>query len=296
MTEKVLLQPSVTGGAAARSRLSRWVEPNILPGFGLGMGITLTYLSLIVIIPLIALAIRPLELGPLGIWHTLTEDRVAASLRLSFGLSALAALLNAPLGLLLAWTLTRYEFPGRRLLDALVDLPFALPTAVAGIALTAIYAPNGLIGAQLVKVGIKAAYSPLGIFIALVFIGLPFVVRAVQPVLQDLDRDVEEAAQTLGASDIQRFVLVVAPALAPALISGVSLAFARAVGEYGSVIFIAGNMPMKTEIAPLMIVVKLEQYNYAGAAAIGLAMVAISFGALVLINSLQLFLAERGRR
>jgi sulfate transport system permease protein len=296
MTEPVLLQPSATGGAVARPRLSRWVEPNLLPGFGVGMGITLTYLSLIVIIPLIALAIRPLELGPLGIWHTLTEDRVAASLKLSFGLSALAALLNAPLGLLLAWTLTRYEFPGRRFLDALVDLPFALPTAVAGIALTAIYAPNGLIGAQLIKVGIKAAYSPLGIFIALVFIGLPFVVRAVQPVLQDLDRDVEEAAQTLGASDIQRFVLVVMPALAPALISGVSLAFARAVGEYGSVIFIAGNMPMKTEIAPLMIVVKLEQYNYAGAAAIGLAMVAISFGALVLINSLQLFLAERGRR
>jgi sulfate transport system permease protein len=216
-------------------------------------------------------------------------------LKLSFGLSALAALLNAPLGLLIAWTLVRYQFPGRRILDALVDLPFALPTAVAGIALSAIYAPNGPLGSLAAKVGIKTAYSPLGIFIALVFIGLPFVVRSLQPVMADLDAEVEEAAQTLGATTLQRVIRVVLPALAPALISGVSLAFARAVGEYGSVVFIAGNLPMKTEIAPLLIVIKLEQYDYAGAAAVGLAMVAISFGSLVAINGLQLKLARRGR-
>jgi sulfate/thiosulfate transport system permease protein len=274
----------------------RLVERSILPGFGLSMGITLGYLSLIVLIPLAALALRPWELGVDGVWATLTEPRVAASLKLSFGLSLLAALTNAPLGLVLAWTLTRYRFPGRRFLDALVDLPFALPTAVAGIALTAIYAPNGPLGAVFAQVGIKTAYSPVGIFIALVFIGLPFVVRSVQPVLEDLDYEVEEAAKTLGASDVQRIWRVVFPALTPALISGVTLAFARAVGEYGSVIFIAGNMPMKTEIAPLLIVIKLEQYDYAAAAAIGLAMVAIAFGALVLINSLQIFLAQRGRR
>ena len=258
------------------------------------MGITLAYLGVIVILPLIALSIRPWELGLDGVWQALTAPRVAAALKLSFGLSALAALVNAPLGMLLAWTLTRYEFPGRRILDALVDLPFALPTAVAGIALTALYAPTGPLGALAAKVGIKTAYSPLGIFIALIFIGLPFVVRALQPVLQDLDHEVEEAAQTLGANSLQRAVMVVLPALAPSLVSGVSLAFARAVGEYGSVVFIAGNMPMRTEIAPLIIVIKLEQYDYAGAAAVGLAMVAISFGSLILINGLQLFLARRG--
>jgi sulfate transport system permease protein len=287
--------PVLTGGAARRPRLSAWREPSILPGFGVSLGITLAYLGLIVVLPLAALALRPWELGAAGVWHALTEPRVAAALRLSFGLSALAALLNAPLGLLIAWTLTRYAFPGRRLLDALVDLPFALPTAVAGIALTAIYAPNGPIGSMFAKIGVKTAYSPLGIFIALVFIGLPFVVRSLQPVLQDLDREVEEAAQTLGATAFQRVWLVVLPALLPALISGVSLAFARAVGEYGSVVFIAGNMPLKTEIAPLLIVIKLEQYDYAGAAAIGLAMVAIAFGALVVINGVQTWLAGRGR-
>ena len=267
----------------------------MLPGFRLSLGITLFYLGAIVVLPLIALAVRPWELGLDGVWKALTAPRVAAALKLSFGLSALAALLNAPLGLLLAWTLTRYRFPGRRFLDALVDLPFALPTAVAGIALTAIYAPNGPLGSILAKVGIKAAYSPLGIFIALVFIGLPFVVRSIQPVLQDLDKDVEEAAQTLGANSLQRAVRVILPALAPALVSGLSLAFARAVGEYGSVIFIAGNLPLKTEIAPLLIVIKLEQYDYAGAAAIGLAMLAISFGALALMNTVQIYLARRGR-
>jgi sulfate transport system permease protein len=293
------LRPVPTGGAAARRRarprLSAWKEPSILPGFGLSLGITLGYLGLIVVLPLAALAVRPWELGLAGVWHALTEPRVAAALRLSFGLSALAALLNAPLGLLIAWTLTRYAFPGRRLLDAFVDLPFALPTAVAGIALTAIYAPTGPLGSLAAKVGIKTAYSPLGIFIALVFIGLPFVVRSLQPVLQDLDSEVEEAAQTLGATAIQRTALVVLPALLPSLISGVSLAFARAVGEYGSVVFIAGNMPLKTEIAPLLIVIKLEQYDYAGAAAVGLAMVVIAFGALVVINGVQTWLAGRGR-
>jgi sulfate/thiosulfate transport system permease protein len=278
-----------------RLRLNRLVERSILPGFPLAIGITLAYLGVIVVLPLTALALRPWELGLSGVWHTLTEPRVAAALKLSFGISALAALLNAFLGLLIAWTLTRYEFPGRRLLDALVDLPFALPTAVAGIALTAIYAPNAPLGALFAKVGIKTAYSPVGIFIALTFIGLPFVVRALQPVLQDLDLEVEEAAQTLGARPWQRAVFVVLPTLLPALISGVSLAFARAVGEYGSVVFIAGNLPMRTEIAPLLIVIKLEQYDYAGAAAVGLSMVAISFGALIVINAAQVFLAGRGR-
>ena len=295
MTDPGVLLARPTGGAARWPRLSAWKEPSILPGFGLGLGLTLAYLGLIVVLPLTALALRPWELGLSGVWHELAAPRVAAALKLSFGISALAALLNAPLGLLIAWTLVRYQFPGRRLLDALVDLPFALPTAVAGIALTAIYAPTGQLGHLFAKLGIKTAYSPLGIFIALVFIGLPFVVRSLQPVMQDLDAEVEDAAQTLGATTLQRVVRVVLPALAPALISGVSLAFARAVGEYGSVVFIAGNLPMKTEIAPLLIVIKLEQYDYAGAAAVGLAMVVISFTALIGINAVQTWLAGRGR-
>jgi sulfate transport system permease protein len=273
----------------------RWVQPSILPGFPLAMGWTLAYLGLIVVLPLTALMVRPWELGLSGVWATLTDPRVMAALRLSFGAAFLAALTNVPLGLLVAWTLTRYEFPGKRLVDALVDLPFALPTAVAGIALTAIYAPTGLLGKPLAEIGIKSAYTPVGVYIALLFIGLPFVVRTIQPVLQDLDREVEEAAQTLGATNLQRFWLVILPAVLPALISGFSLAFARAVGEYGSVIFIAGNMPLKSEIAPLLIVIKLEQYDYAGAAAVGLAMLAISFGALLLVNGVQIFLARRGR-
>ena len=296
MTHQISASELPTAGGARRPRLARWRERSILPGFGLSLGITLVYLSAIVLIPLIGLAIRPWELGLSGVWRTLTDDRVAAALGLSFSLSAYAALVNAPVGLLIAWVLVRYEFPGRRLLDALVDLPFALPTAVAGIALTALYAPTGPLGSIAARFGVQTAYSPVGIFIALVFIGLPFVVRAVQPVLQDLDHEVEEAAQTLGASDWQRVLYVVFPALAPALISGVTLAFARAVGEYGSVVFIAGNMPLKTEIAPLLIVIKLEQYDYAGAAAVGLAMVVISFGALILINTAQLLIAGRGRR
>ena len=297
MTDQAILPSQGPSDAAAGHRRPRfaWVQHSILPGFPLAMGITLTYLAAIVIIPLTALALRPWELGLSGVVHELTAPRVAAALKLSFGLSALAALLNAPLGVLIAWTLTRFEFPGRRLLDALVDLPFALPTAVAGIALTAIYAPSGPMGALAARFGIKTAYSPLGIFIALVFIGLPFVVRAIQPVLQELDKEVEEAAQTLGANSLQRAALVILPALAPALISGVSLAFARAVGEYGSVVFIAGNLPMKTEIAPLIITIKLEEYDYAGAAAVGLIMVIISFGSLIAINAAQMFFARRGR-
>jgi len=295
MTDRTVVPSVVRPVTDRRPRRARLVEHSILPGLRLSLGITLVYLALVVLLPLTALTLRPWEIGLDGVWKTLTDDRVAAALKISFGISLAAALTNAPLGLLIAWTLTRYEFPGRRLMDALVDLPFALPTAVAGIALTAIYAPSGPLGALAEKVGIKTAYSPLGIFIALTFIGLPFVVRSIQPVLQDLDRDVEEAAQTLGANDLQRIAYVVIPTLAPALLSGVSLAFARAVGEYGSVIFIAGNMPLKTEIAPLLIVIKLEQYDYAGAAAIGLAMLAISFGALVAMNAVQIFLARRGR-
>lgn len=287
---------TATAVAPPAGRLrTRWKQPSILPGFPLAMGWTLTYLGLVVVLPLIALVVRPWELGLSGVWATLTEPRVLAALRLSFGTSLLAALTNVPIGLLVAWTLTRYEFPGRRIVDAFVDLPFALPTAVAGIALTAIYGPSGPLGELFAKVGIKTAYNPIGIYIALLFIGLPFVVRTIQPVLQDLDREVEEAAHTLGASNLQRFWLVVLPAVLPALLSGFSLAFARAVGEYGSVIFIAGNMPLKSEIAPLLIVIKLEQYDYAGAAAVGLAMLAISFGGLLAMNGVQLFLARRGR-
>lgn len=280
---------------APRPVRGRWKQPSILPGFPLAMGWTLAYLGLIVVLPLTALVLRPWELGLSGVWATLSDERVVAALRLSFGAALLAALANAPLGLLIAWTLTRYAFPGRRLVDALVDLPFALPTAVAGIALTAIYAPTGPLGEPLAAMGIKTAYTPVGVFIALLFIGLPFVVRTIQPVLQDLDREVEEAAHTLGATHLQRFTRVVFPAVLPSLVSGVSLAFARGVGEYGSVIFIAGNMPLKSEIAPLLIVIKLEQYDYAGAAAVGLAMLVISFGALLLVNALQIFLARRGR-
>ena len=287
--------PASNTGAPQRGARKPWRERSVLPGFGLSLSLTLSYLAFIVLIPLSALALRPWELGVGGVWSTLTTPRVLAALRLSFGLSALAAAINAPLGLMIAWTLSRYSFPGKRLLDAVIDLPFALPTAVAGIALAAIYAPNGVLGAGAAKIGLKTAYSPLGIFIALLFIGLPFVVRQVQPVLQDFGSDVEEAAETLGASAFQRFLRVVLPAVAPALISGASLAFARAVGEYGSVIFIAGNLPMHSEIAPLLIVTKLEEFNYAGAAAIGLCMVVVSFGALLVVNAVQVRLAAVGR-
>ena len=277
----------------ATIRRHRWVQPSLMPGLGLSLGTTLVWLSLIVLIPLAALALRPWELGLSGVLAVLTEDRVVSAFRLSFGAAGIAALVDACLGLLLAWVLVRYQFPGRRVLDALVDLPFALPTAVAGIALTAIYAPNGPIGALLAPLGIKTAYAPLGVIIALIFTGLPFVVRAVQPVLEDLDREVEEAARTLGASDLQRVVMVVLPAILPALIGGVSLAFARAVGEYGSVIFIAGNIPGLTEIAPLLITIKLEQYDYAGAATLGLGMLVLSFVILLVVNLIQSLLVRR---
>jgi sulfate/thiosulfate transport system permease protein len=279
---------------AAKSRW-RWRQHSLLPGFRLSMALTLFWLSAIVVIPLIGLAIRPWELGAAGVWAALSDERVLHALQLSFGAAALAALVNAPLGVLIAWVLVRYRFPGRRYLDALVDLPFALPTAVAGIALTAIYAPNGPLGSLFGHLGIKTAYNPVGIWIALLFVGLPFVVRSVQPVLQDLEIEVEEAANTLGATAFQRITQVVLPAVYPALLTGVGLAFGRAVGEYGSVIFIAGNLPGVSEIAPLLIVIKLEQYDYAGAAAVGLAMLAISFGALILINLAQTWLTRRGK-
>jgi sulfate transport system permease protein len=260
------------------------------------MGFTLLYLSLIVLIPLAALIARPWEHGWTGFWGTVTDPRVLAALRLSFGVSFLAATINLVMGLVVAWALVRYDFPGRRVADAAVDLPFALPTAVAGIALATVYGPHGWVGALVAPLGVKIAYTPLGILIALVAVGLPFIVRSVQPVLQDFDAEVEAAALTLGARPWQRARKVILPAIAPALITGFSLAFARAVGEYGSVIFIAGNMPMRSEIAPLLIVIKLEQFNYAGAASVGLAMLVLSFAALIVINLAQLSLARRGMR
>jgi len=274
----------------------RWREPSILPGFAPAMGFTLFYLSAIVLIPLAALVARPWEHGWNGFWETVLDPRVLAALRLSFGVAFAAAGVNVVMGVLVAWVLVRYDFPGRRLVDAAVDLPFALPTAVAGIALATIYAPHGWVGALVGPVGIKIAYTPLGIFIALVAVGLPFIVRAVQPVLQDFDAEVEEAALTLGAGPWQRASQVIVPAVTPAVITGFSLAFARAVGEYGSVIFIAGNMPMRSEIAPLLIVIKLQQFNYAGAASVGLAMLVLSFAALIVINMIQLAFARRGVR
>jgi sulfate transport system permease protein len=270
-----------------------FVRPSALPGFGITFGFALTYLSLIVLIPLAALFWRASGLGLGGIWRIATEPRVLAALETSFGISALAAFVNAVFGVIVAWVLSRYRFAGRRVLDAVVDLPFALPTAVAGISLATLYAPNGWIGAVFARWDIKLAYTPIGIFIALVFIGLPFVVRTVQPVLQDLDREIEEASATLGASRWQTVTRVVLPSLVPAILTGVALAFARAVGEYGSVIFIAGNMPFRSEIAPLLIVARLEDYNYAGASAIAVIMLALSFVVLLAINLAQAFSQRR---
>lgn len=260
---------------------------SVLPGFGPALGFTLAYLGLIVLIPLATIFFRSAGLGWHAFWETVISPRVVASYRLSFGASLVAALINSIFGLLAAWVLTRYSFPGRRLMDALVDLPFALPTAVAGIALTTLYAPNGWIGARLEPLGIHVAYAPLGIVVALTFIGLPFVVRTVQPVLQDLEVELEEAATSLGASRWQTFQRVLLPALAPAMLTGFALAFARAVGEYGSVVFISGNMPLRTEIAPLLIMTKLEQFDYAGATAIAVVMLIASFVLLLAINLLQ---------
>jgi sulfate transport system permease protein len=268
----------------------------VLPGFGLSLGFTLAYLSLIVLIPLSAVFIKTAGMEPERFWHVVTSDRVVASYKLSFGMSLLAAAINMVFGLLLAWAIVRYSFPGRKLIDALVDLPFALPTAVAGIALTAIYAPNGWIGQLLVPLGIKVAFGPAGVLVALVFIGLPFVVRTVQPILEDFESEFEEAAASLGASRFQTVRRVVLPALVPALLTGFALAFARAVGEYGSVIFIAGNIPMISEITPLMIITRLEEFDYEGATAIASVMLLVSFVLLLVINSLQGWMSQRGRR
>jgi sulfate/thiosulfate transport system permease protein len=266
-----------------------------LPGFAPALGITLTWVSLIVLLPMVALVLRPWELGLAGVWHSVTEPRVLAALRLSFGAAALAAAMNVPFGLLVAWVMVRYRFAGRNLADSLIDMPLALPTAVAGIALTALFAPKGWIGAWLAPLGIKVAYTPLGILVALIFVGLPFVVRTLEPVIMDLPLEAEEAAATLGATRAQTLRRIVLPALAPAMLASFAAALARGVGEYGSVIFIAGNMPMVSEIAPLLIVIRLEQLDYAGAAALGLVMLLASFSILLLLNLLQRRMGGRAR-
>jgi len=258
-----------------------------LPGFGFTLGFTLAYLSLIVLIPLAGVFVKAAGLGVDGLWHALSSPRVLAALQLSFGTALAAAALNAGFGLLVAWVFVRYEFPGKRFFDAMIDLPFALPTAVAGIALTALYAGNGWVGQYLEPLGIQVAFAPAGIVVALTFIGLPFVVRTVEPVLRDAEKELEEAAASLGASRIQTVTRVILPAVLPALITGFALAFARGVGEYGSVIFIAGNIPQVSEIAPLLIIIKLEEFDYAGATAIAAAMLVLSFALLLLINLLQ---------
>lgn len=266
---------------------------SVLPGFDLALGFTLLYLSLIVLVPLSAAFLKTATMTWPAFWDAVASPRVVASYRLTFGASIAAALLNAFFGLIVAWVLVRYDFPGRRLIDALVDLPFALPTAVAGIALTALYAANGWIGQYLALLGIKVAFTPLGVFVALTFIGLPFVVRTLQPVLEDLSKELEEAAATLGATRWQTFTRVIFPILTPALLTGFALAFARALGEYGSVIFIAGNLPLVSEITPLLIITKLEQYDYAGATAIAVVMLVASFILLLLINALQAWTRRR---
>ena len=268
-------------------------QRSVLPGFGLTLGSAVLYLSLIVLIPLSALIFKTAELTRDQFWSIVSDERAVASYRLTFGSALMAAALNAVFGFIVAWTLVRYRFPAKRLIDALVDLPFALPTAVSGIALTAIYAPTGWIGRFLAPLGIHAAFSPLGITIALTFIGLPFVVRTLQPALEDLEKENEEAAASLGASRLQTFRRVILPAVLPALLTGFSLAFARALGEYGSVIFIAGNMPMKTEITSLLIVTKLEQFDFPAATALATVMLIASFLLLLTINLLQWWAARR---
>lgn len=269
------------------------IQRSPMPGLGLSMGITLTMLSIVVLAPIGALLVQGAGFGLAGLWDTINRPRVWAALALSFRLSLLAAAFNLFFGILLAWVLVRYRFPGRRLIDAAVDLPFALPTAVAGIALTALYAPNGAFGSLAREIGWKIAYGQWGIFIALVFVGLPFVARTVQPVIEEIDREVEEASATLGASRVYTLRRVIWPMLMPAALTGFALSLARAVGEYGSVIFIAGNIPLKTEIAPLLIVIQLEEFNYNGATAIGLAMLTISFALLLAINLIQIWSRRR---
>ena len=279
--------PAAAGGRFAFRRT------RAIPGFGIALGYTLTYLTLIVLIPLGALVLKASEIGISGFLRVLGDGRVGSALRISFGVSFAAALTASAFGLLIAWSLTRYRFPGRRLVDAIVDLPFALPTAVAGIALATLYAPNGWIGALVAPLGIRIAYTPSGIFIALVFVALPFAVRTVQPLIEEIDRELEEAAATLGSGRAQTIVRVLLPPLVPAILTGFVLAFARAVGEYGSVIFVAGNLPFVSEIAPLLIVIRLEEFDYAGATAIATVMLAISFMALLAINLLQAFARRR---
>jgi sulfate/thiosulfate transport system permease protein len=266
---------------------------NVIPGFGLTMGYTIVYLSLIALIPLSTIFLKTAGMGWHRFWTVIVSPRVVAAYELSIGASLAGAIINSIFGFMVAWTLVRYRFPAKSIVDSLVDLPFALPTSVAGITLTAIYAENGWIGRLLKPLGMKVAFTPLGVIVALTFIGLPFVVRTVQPVLQDLERELEEAAATLGASRLQTFRRVIAPALMPAVITGFALAFARALGEYGSVVFISGNMPMRTEVLPLLIMAKLEQFDYQGATAIALVMLVVSFAMLFLINLLQRWSAVR---
>ena len=267
--------------------MARLVTPSVIPGFRATMTFTLVYLAVIVLLPLGSLFWEASSLGLGEIWRLATDARTLAALRLSFLTSFAAALFNLPFGLLVAWVLVRYDFPGRRVLDAVIDLPFALPTAVAGIALTALYSPHGWVGALFAALGIKIAFTPIGVFVALVFVGMPFIVRTVEPVLAEVDLEVEEAAATLGAGRFRAIRTVVLPVLAPALLTGFALSFARAVGEYGSVIFIAGNIPYVTEIAPLLIVIKLEEFNYAGATAVAAIMLGLSFATLLAINFIQ---------
>lgn len=296
MSTTILDSPVVTGNDMRRSSGVRWPrQTTIIPGFGLSLGFTLFYLGAIVLIPLSAVFIRSAGMNWDGFWAVAGSERALAAYRLSFGASLLAAFVNLFFGLLVAWVLVRYEFPGKGIVNALVDLPFALPTAVAGIALTSLYASNGWLGQFLEPLGIKVAFTPLGVVVALIFIGLPFVVRTVEPVLADLGTDVEEAAASLGATRWQSFRRIILPAITPALLTGYALAMARGVGEYGSVIFIAGNMPLVSEIAPLLIVSQLEQYNYAGATAIATVMLLISFLLLLVINLLQVW-NRRGRQ
>ncbi|WP_343313306.1 sulfate ABC transporter permease subunit CysT [Brucella sp. BE17] len=269
--------------------VARWhfKKPSVIPGFGLTFGFSVAYLTLLILIPLAALVLRSTDVGLSGFWRIITDERTLKALETSFGTAFIAAMVNVVFGVILAWVLVRYRFPGRRFVDAIVDIPFALPTAVAGIALASIYAPNGWIGSLLAPFGVRVAFTRLGIIVALIFIGLPFVVRTVQPIMEEISREVEEAAATLGASRLQTIFRVLLPSLQPAILTGFALAFARGVGEYGSVIFIAGNTPYVSEIAPLLIVIKLEEYDYAGATALAVVMLALSFAMLFVINLIQ---------
>ncbi|WP_426130781.1 sulfate ABC transporter permease subunit CysT [Pararhizobium sp. PWRC1-1] len=278
---------------ARTASLWQFRQPSVIPGFGLALGVTLSWLILIILIPLSGLAWRSSALGWTTFWALATDQRTVNALRISFGTAFVAALINVVFGVILAWVLVRYRFPGKRIIDAMVDLPFALPTAVAGIALTTLYAPNGWIGSLLAPLGIKIAFTPIGIVFALVFVGLPFVVRTVQPIMEEIDKEVEEAAATLGANRFQTISRVLLPGLAPAVLTGFALAFARGVGEYGSVIFIAGNLPYISEIAPLLIVIRLEEFNYPAATAIAAIMLMISFVMLLIINTIQAWSRRR---